>query len=65
MKQAFYLYARAIAMFMVASLVLAAGCKSGENTANVPQAKPVDRDAAPVTSKFRPAAAECGKADPP
>jgi hypothetical protein len=28
-------------MFMVASLVLAAGCKSGENTANVPQVKPV------------------------
>ncbi len=41
MKQAFYLYARATAMFMVASLVLAGGCKSGENTANIPQAKQV------------------------
>jgi YfdX protein len=41
MKQAFYLYARAIAMFIVASLVLAAGCKSGEKTANAPQAKRV------------------------
>src|ERR1700691_3907741 len=41
MNQAFYLYARAIAMLMVASLVLAAGCKSGENTANVSQAKQV------------------------
>jgi hypothetical protein len=41
MKQAFYLHARAIAMFMVASLLLAGGCKSGENTANVPQAKQV------------------------
>ena len=40
MKQAFYLYARAIAMCMMASLVLAAGCKSGEDTANVPQVKP-------------------------
>jgi hypothetical protein len=40
MKQAFYLYARTITMFIAASLVLAAGCKSGENTANVPQAKP-------------------------
>ncbi len=41
MKQAFYLYARAIAMFMVASLMLVAGCRSGENTANVSQAKQV------------------------
>ena len=41
MKQAFYLYARAITMLLVASLVLAAGCKSGENTANVSQAKRV------------------------
>src|ERR1700684_2793098 len=41
MNQAFYLYARAIAMLMVASLVLAAGCKSAENTANVSQAKRV------------------------
>ncbi len=41
MNQAFYLYARAIAMLMVASLVLAAGCKSGENTANISQAKRV------------------------
>lgn len=41
MKRAFYLYARAIAMFMVASLLLAAGCKSGGTTANAPQAKPV------------------------
>ena len=41
MKQAFYLYARAIAMFMVASLMLVVGCKSGENTANVSQAKQV------------------------
>ena len=40
MKQAFYLYARAIAMCMMASLVLAAGCKSGEDTPNVPQVKP-------------------------
>ncbi len=38
MKRAFYLFARAITMFMVASLVLAGGCKSGENTANAPQA---------------------------
>lgn len=43
MKQAsFYLYARAIAVLMVASLVMAAGCKSGENTANVSQGKQVD-----------------------
>ena len=42
MKRMFYLYARAIAMFMVASLVLAAGCRSGENPSNVPQAKQVD-----------------------
>src|ERR1700733_34293 len=41
MKQAFYLYARAITMLLVASLVLAAGCKSGDNTANVSQAKRV------------------------
>src|ERR1700694_1237656 len=41
MKQAFYLYVRAIAMLMVVSLVWAMGCKSGENTANVPQAKQV------------------------
>ena len=65
MKQAFYLYARAIAMFMVASLMLVVGCKSGENTANVSQAKQVSETQPPVTSKFRPAAAECGKADPP
>jgi hypothetical protein len=41
MKHVFNFYARAIEMFMVASLVLATGCKSGENTANLPQAKPV------------------------
>jgi hypothetical protein len=41
MKQAFYLYARATAMLMVASLVLAAGCRSGENATNISQAKPV------------------------
>ena len=41
MKQALYFYAREIAMFMVASLLLIGGCKSGENTANVPQAKRV------------------------
>jgi hypothetical protein len=41
MKKAFYVYARAIEMLMVASLVLAAGCKSGENMANAPQVKPV------------------------
>ena len=41
MKHAFYPYVRVIEMFMVASLVLAAGCKSGENTASVPQIKPV------------------------
>jgi hypothetical protein len=39
MKQPFYHYARAIAMFMVASLMLVAGCKSREDSANVPQAK--------------------------
>lgn len=38
MKQPFYNYARPIAMFMVASLALVAGCKSRENSANVPQA---------------------------
>jgi hypothetical protein len=43
MKRAFYLYARAIAMFMVASLVLAVGCKSGENPSNVPQAKQMNQ----------------------
>ena len=65
MKQAFYLYARAIAMFMVASLVLAAGCKSGENTANVPQAKRVGETQPQSQANFDRAAAECGKADPP
>jgi hypothetical protein len=39
MKQKFYHYARAIAMFMVASLMLVAGCNSRENSAGVPQAK--------------------------
>ena len=41
MRQAFYLYARAIAMFMVASLLLAGGCKSRDSSANAPQAKPL------------------------
>jgi len=42
MKQAsFYTYAQAIALSMMASLVLVAGCKSGENTANVSQANRV------------------------
>lgn len=41
MRQAFDLYARAIAISMVASLPLAVGCKSRESTANAPQAKPV------------------------
>ena len=41
MRQAFYLYARAIAISVVASLMLAAGCKSRDNTANAPQATPV------------------------
>ena len=40
MRQASYLYARAIATFIVASLALV-GCNSGKNTASVPQAKPV------------------------
>ena len=41
MRQAFYLYTRAIAISMAASLLLAVGCKSRESTVNAPQAKPV------------------------
>ena len=42
MKQAFSLYGRAITMIMAASLVMAAGCKSGETPSNAPQAKHAD-----------------------
>lgn len=37
MRQPFYNSARPIAMFMVASLALVAGCKSRDNSANLPQ----------------------------
>jgi hypothetical protein len=52
MKQAFYLYARATAMLMVASLVLAAGCRSGENATNISQAKPVGETQPQVQANF-------------
>ncbi|KAA6460371.1 YfdX family protein [Acidobacteria bacterium AB60] len=38
MRQPFHSSARPIAMFMIVSLALVAGCKSRENPANVPQA---------------------------
>ena len=41
MKQVLYLYARDIAMCMMASLVLTAGCTSRENAANIQQPKQV------------------------
>ena len=52
MKQPFYLYARAIAMLMVASLVLAAGCKSGQSATNISQAKPVSETQSQSQANF-------------
>lgn len=52
MRQTFHLYARAIALSMLASLLLATGCKSRESSANAPKVKPATEAQTPSRANF-------------